>query len=68
MDKYRAGVIGLGWMGMLYDLAPFRKAYEPGHKFADPDGYVQYTNINPAMEMINDRCQTFCGRRIRSGN
>ncbi len=21
MDKYRAGVIGLGWMGMLYDLA-----------------------------------------------
>ena len=22
MDKYRAGVIGLGWMGMLYDLAP----------------------------------------------
>ena len=21
MAKYRAGVIGLGWMGMLYDLA-----------------------------------------------
>lgn len=38
---------------ILYDLAPFRKAYEPGHKFADRDGYVQYTNINPAMEMIN---------------
>jgi len=22
MAKYRAGIIGLGWMGMLYDLAP----------------------------------------------
>ena len=21
MAKYRAGVIGLGWMGMLYDMA-----------------------------------------------
>ena len=38
---------------ILYDQAPFRKALEPGHKFADRDGYVQYTNIDPAMEMIN---------------
>jgi len=22
MEKYRAGIIGLGWMGLLYDLAP----------------------------------------------
>ena len=22
MAKYRAGIIGLGWMGVLYDLAP----------------------------------------------
>ena len=35
------------------DPAPFRKAYEPGNPDADSEGYVNYPNIDPAMEMIN---------------
>lgn len=38
---------------VLYDQGPFRKALEPGHKFADKDGYVRYANIDPMMEMVN---------------
>ena len=32
---------------------PFRKKYEPGHPFADENGYVNYPDINPSMEQIN---------------
>ncbi|MEX2213094.1 MAG: flagellar basal body rod protein FlgC [Phycisphaeraceae bacterium] len=35
------------------DQSDFRKVYEPGHRFADKDGNVNYPNIDPAMEMIN---------------
>ena len=34
MSKYRAGVIGLGWMGLLYDLAG-RLPYRLGIDTAD---------------------------------
>ena len=37
----------------MLDKAPFRKAHEPGHPFADRDGYVQYPNIHPAVEQMN---------------
>jgi len=33
------------------DLSPMPRRYEPGHPDADPDGYVAYPNVNPAMEM-----------------
>ena len=35
------------------DPSPLRKSYEPGHPHADPDGYVHYPNVDPAIEMIN---------------
>jgi len=35
------------------DDSPFRAKHEPGHRFADADGYVFYPNIDPAMEMVN---------------
>jgi flagellar basal-body rod protein FlgC len=35
------------------DPAPFRKAYEPGHPYADAQGYVSYPNVEPAIETIN---------------
>jgi flagellar basal-body rod protein FlgC len=35
------------------DPSAFRKAYEPGHPNADAQGYVNYPNINSAMETIN---------------
>ncbi len=36
-----------------HDDGPLRLKHEPGHKHADADGYVEYPNIDPAMEMIN---------------
>lgn len=38
---------------ILEDSAPFRKVLEPGHKFADKDGYVEYPNIDPVIENVN---------------
>lgn len=38
---------------ILYDPAPFLQRHEPGHPFADEQGYVRYANIAPAVEMVN---------------
>lgn len=38
---------------ILFDRAPLRKVYDPGHPNADGAGYVAYPNIDPAIEMIN---------------
>ncbi len=35
------------------DEGDLRRVYDPGHKFADKDGYVGYPNIDPAIEMVN---------------
>jgi flagellar basal-body rod protein FlgC len=35
------------------DQSEFRKVYSPGHPDADAQGYVEYPNIDPAVEMIN---------------
>ena len=35
------------------DQSPFRKVYEPGHPFADAEGYVQQPNIDTSIEMVN---------------
>jgi len=36
-----------------YEQTPFRKKWEPGHPFADQDGYVKYPNIDSSIEMVN---------------
>ena len=38
---------------IMLDQAAFEKKYEPGHPYADDQGYVSYPNIEPTMEMIN---------------
>jgi len=38
---------------IMFDPAPFKKVYEPGNPVADVDGYVEYPNIDSAVEMIN---------------
>jgi len=35
------------------DPSPFAKRYEPGNPDADKDGYVQYPNIDMAVEYVN---------------
>ncbi len=34
-------------------LREFQKKHEPGHKFADADGYVTMSNIDPISEMVD---------------
>ena len=38
---------------ILLDPAPLRRVYEPGHPYADADGYVKYPNVDPAIELVN---------------
>jgi flagellar basal-body rod protein FlgC len=35
------------------DRSPFHKKFDPGHPDAGPDGYVQYPNIDLAVEYVN---------------
>ena len=35
------------------DMSDFRARHEPGHKFADADGYVRYPNIDSTTELVN---------------
>jgi len=35
------------------DPSPMRKVHDPGHPYADKDGYVEYPNIEPTNELIN---------------
>jgi flagellar basal-body rod protein FlgC len=35
------------------DTSPGEMVYEPGHPDANPQGYVQYPNVNVVTEMVN---------------
>ncbi len=35
------------------DYSPLRQVYEPGHPDADADGFVNYPNVDVAVEMVN---------------
>jgi len=37
------------------DPSSFRRVYEPGHPAADANGYVNYPNVNPLVEMTDMR-------------
>lgn len=47
------GSPGVRVADIVQDPAPFRKVYEPGHPDADAEGYVQYPNVDMAMEMVS---------------
>ena len=38
---------------ILLDQSPLRRVHDETHPEADADGYVEYPNIDPAIEMIN---------------
>lgn len=38
---------------VLEDPAPFRLRYDPGHRDAGPDGYVQLPNVSITMEYVD---------------
>ena len=48
-----ADVVALG--RVRTDPSNFRKVYEPGHPAADANGYVNYPNVKPLVEMTDMR-------------
>ncbi len=40
-------------LGVIADQSEPKKAYQPGHPDADPDGYVAYPNINVVQTMTD---------------
>lgn len=44
---------GVQVTGIVEDMSPFRRVYDPGHPDADKDGYVLMPNVNVVMEMVN---------------
>jgi len=52
-DPASGKAMGVHIKKIIESDAPFRKKYDPGNKFADKDGYVNYPDIDPAMEQTN---------------
>jgi flagellar basal-body rod protein FlgC len=48
-----AATQGVRVAGVIDDPSPMRRVYEPGHPFADIDGYVTAPNVNVVEEMVN---------------
>ena len=44
---------GVRVMGVVESDAPYQLRYEPGHPYADENGYVKYPNVNVVEEMTN---------------
>lgn len=52
-SNLEGGQPGVSVTQVIQDDRPFKRAYEPQHPDADPDGYVLYPNINAMEEMVN---------------
>ncbi len=46
-------ISGVEVVGIDEDSSPFKLVYQPGHPDARPDGYVEYPNVDSAMEMVD---------------
>lgn len=44
---------GVEVAGIIADESSLRRVYEPGHELADAEGFVEYTNVEPVMEMVD---------------
>ena len=44
---------GVHVRSVAQDQSAFRRVREPGHRCADKDGYVEYPNVEPTIEMVN---------------
>jgi len=59
-DAYRrqmmvlsGGDDGVKVQQIIQDESPLRAVAEPDHPFADADGMVYYSNVDPIFEMVN---------------
>jgi flagellar basal-body rod protein FlgC len=46
-------VMGVQTTGIVKDQAPMRMVYDPTHPDANENGYVEYPNVNPVVEMTD---------------
>src|SRR3954447_8443719 len=44
---------GVHVMQVEHDKSPFRRVFDPGNRDAGSDGYVQYPNVDLAIEQVN---------------
>jgi flagellar basal-body rod protein FlgC len=49
----RANATGVRVASIEQDQTPGRRRFEPNHRDADKDGYVELPNVDPAEEMVN---------------
>lgn len=47
------GADGVRVQGIVSDPSPLRAVNEPGHPYADANGMVFYSNVDPVFEMVN---------------
>lgn len=52
-DPARGSEQGVHVRKIAFDQAPFRMEHDPNDPYADADGYVRYTNVDTAIEMVN---------------
>jgi len=52
-DPTTGNPLGVHVQDIKLDQSDFRKVLEPESPYADEDGYVNYPNIDPSMEMVN---------------
>jgi flagellar basal-body rod protein FlgC len=52
-DPSSGNKLGVHVKKIMLDSAPFHRKSEPGSPHADAEGYVNYPNIDPSMEMVN---------------
>ncbi len=54
LDDFTAqSSVGVRVAGIVESGAPPIRQYQPGHPFADEQGYVLHPNVNPVEEMAN---------------
>lgn len=53
MDSVLRSVMRVELSEVKEDESPGQLVYEPGHPDANPDGYVEYPNVNVVTEMVN---------------
>lgn len=49
------GAEGVQVQGSTLDMSSFRREYNPSHPAAGPDGYVNFPNVDPLVEMMDIR-------------
>src|SRR5579871_1947845 len=52
-DAMNSGPVGVGVADVVVDTREPERRYLPSHPDAGPDGYVAFTHVNPAEEMVD---------------